>query len=180
MLLNKGKIFGVQIISPETFEKIDNAEHMTIQELVELAGVPLEIGPTSGFATLRYRDIYLNEYLVYLYEGHFSVSTYPYVQVAKKGLDNLVSAVCDKYSYENFEVHRVFLKDNGDGKYEICLQGSYGDENNVLNKSFEINQSQYEGYSSYRNVKNGVLYNTVATDEFSELYYDVPANVFHF
>ena len=162
----------------ETFEmikKMRNEEGVTVQKIVELAGIPYRIAPTSGVSGVSYRDMNMMEYCVG-YNGDYSSR----VGFAKEGFDELVELLTTKYSMDNVEIHRVFLEESDDADYNyIYVQGVYGEEKTPWSKRFNIPEHDYNHYSNYRNTQNGILYNVVITDEFDYIYYDVKDSLFY-
>lgn len=158
------------------FDSINEAEAMTMQELVELVGIPYNIDLNHNSFPMTYVDINLVQYEVIYEQTHISVETK--TSIAQNGLDSLKAVLSDKYSLDDFDVHRVFVREKEDDKYEMCLQGVYGEEKTFWSKSFDISEYEYQNYSNFRNVKDGVLYNVVKTEEYGELYYSVQPNLF--
>lgn len=151
----------------ETFDSMINKE-MTMQELVEIAGIPVGYGPTSGITTILFLDINLMNHVVH---PGTNISVRSSESNIKKAFDEFVKVTSDKYSLENFEVHRIFVEKIDTGKYEICMQGAHGEEKTPWSISFDITEDQYNQFMSYRYGKNGILYNVVANDEYKSLCY---------
>ena len=163
----------------ETFDKIREAENITIQDIVKVAGIPYKKGGTSGYSSVKFIDTSLTEHLVYLNsDNKCAVVASSDEGVAKRTFNELIELISDKYSVSSFEIQRVFVREAEEGKYKLCLQGSYGQEKNFWSKDFDINERSYSYYLNYRDVKNGVLYNSVLTDEYNFLYYTAPESLF--
>ena len=167
------------VATEETFEMIKKmriAESMNVQKMVELLGTPFRIAQTSGVhAGVCYRDVNMKEYNV-SYDGNYGVRS---DRPARLGLDNLLTILVTKYSMDSVEVHRVYLEDNGDDDYKICIAGVYGEDKTAWCQKYDINKDSYDWFANYRNTQNGILYNVVVTEEFDYIYYDVREWMFY-
>ena len=109
------------------------------------------------------------------YNGDYGVRS---DRPARLGLDNLLTILVTKYSMDSVEVHRVYLEDNGDDDYKICIAGVYGEDKTAWCQKYDINKDSYDWYANYRNTQNGILYNAVITEEFNYIYCDVFERLF--
>ena len=158
----------------ETFEYIVASENITVQELVEIAGIPIKYD--SIYNVLIYRDTSLNEH--WILRGRLNHDEHVTINNTQRGIDRLMTALSNEYSLKDFEPHRIFVSEAEDGQHKITLQGTYGAEKSFWSRSFDITKARFDYLSNYRNVKDGVLYNAVKTEEYGTLWYDFPYNLF--
>jgi hypothetical protein len=152
---------------------------LTMFELVELIGVPVSFRDMTDPLRFTYMGPNLKEKAIILWfmpsmAQPIIISDAKTPNIKNCDYTELFEDLCKKYSFESFELIRIFVQETDDGKYELCMQGTYNADKIPWEKSVEISKEKYDYNCNYRYVKNGVLYNAVVTEEFPEIFYDCP------
>ena len=167
------------IPTKEAFEAIDGASKsdITMQDIVERLGRPIGEDITSSF---YYKFNFLDDTGCFKYTVAIGTDKI-HIECRETRLSSnremLLDAMTEKYSLQNVEFHRVLLDKDEEGNCKMLVQGAHGENRAEWCVSLYAPESYYAQYFNYR--QSEILYNAEITEEYSELFYAIPASVIY-